>query len=92
MRPVLGIAPSPHQAEPARQAQQRQGARDGLVRGLRPAGHGGQVGAKLVVGGKAVTPSSLSWQAEHLPGVALQRRQAPVEEQRRGTLSWRLPL
>src|SRR3546814_10040543 len=30
-----GIAPPPHQAEPACQPQQRQGARHGLVRGLR---------------------------------------------------------
>lgn len=35
----LRIAAPPHQAQPARQPQQRQGARHGFVRGLRRARH-----------------------------------------------------
>src|SRR3546814_183451 len=77
-----GIAPPPHQTEPACQPQQRQGARHGLVRGLRRTGHGRQIGAELVVGRKGGHAVVVELQAEHLPGIALQRRQAPVEEPR----------
>ncbi|MNV35185.1 hypothetical protein D3C71_1266250 [compost metagenome] len=77
----LRVALSSHQAEPACQPQQRQGARHGLVRCLRRARHRGQVGAQLVVGGKGGHAVVVELQAEHLPGVALQRRQASVEEQ-----------
>src|SRR5690606_30265329 len=44
-------------------------------------GHGRQIGAELVVGGKGGHAVVVELQAEHLPGIALQRCQAPVEEQ-----------
>src|SRR3546814_12451997 len=49
---------------------------------LRRTGHGRQIGAELVVGRKGGHAVVVELQAEHLPGIALQRRQAPVEEQR----------
>mmetsp|Transcript_59158 Transcript_59158/g.139407 ORF Transcript_59158/g.139407 Transcript_59158/m.139407 type:complete len:233 (-) Transcript_59158:1046-1744(-) len=80
--PGLRVAASSHQAQPARQPQQRQGASHGLVRGLRRTRHRREIGPELVVGRERRHTVALELQAEHLPGIALQWRQAPVEEQR----------
>ena len=77
----LGVAPSSHEAQPARQAQQRQRPRHGLMGGLACAGHRRQPAAQLLIGGKCRDAIVVEHQSEHLPGVALQRCQAAVEEQ-----------
>ena len=87
------VAPPSHQAQPARQppAASKRAPRSRAGPAPPRASKRDRVGA----GRRSEKPSRrrrLSCRAEHLPGIALQRCQAAVENNVRGTLSCRLPL
>ncbi|EHK71624.1 hypothetical protein PPL19_08071 [Pseudomonas psychrotolerans L19] len=76
------ITLSPNKTQPARQAQQGQGAGYGFIGRLRGAGHDRQVWAEPLIGRKGCQAAAIQQHVQNLPGVALQRRQAPIKQER----------
>ncbi|MNS78304.1 hypothetical protein D3C72_1119100 [compost metagenome] len=80
---TLGIAGSINQAEPTGRAEYVERSGDGLARCLHAAGAGGQVGLQILVAGRLYLAFG-DQPAQHLPSVALQRRQPAIKQQRLG--------
>lgn len=78
------VASTPDQAKPACQTQHRQGFGDGFMGRYLAAGNRGQVAAQLVVGWKSADPIIIEQKQKNLPGIALQRGQARIKQERPG--------